>query len=55
LGSWVSSLTFDNSPASFKAASYCSRYFCRLQLQHKAATLCLQDKHLAGPHINKKK
>jgi len=40
-------------PASYKAAGHRSRYFCRLQLEHKAAALaldpthCSHDKHLA--------
>ena len=48
-------------PASNKAAGLRSRYFCRLQLEHKASTFapdpthCWRDKHLARPHINKKK
>jgi len=50
-----------DSPASYNGAGHCSRYFCRLQLVHKASTLaldpthCLCDKHLERPHINKKK
>jgi len=28
-----------DSQASFKAAGHRSRYFCRLQLEHKAATV----------------
>ena len=42
-------------PASFKAADHRSRYFCRLQLEHRAATHCSRDKHLARPQINKKR
>ena len=50
-----------DSPASFKAAGHRSRYFCRLQLQHKTSALalnpthCSRNKHLARPDINKKK
>ena len=42
-------------PASFKVAGHRSRYSCRLQLEHKAATHCSRDKHVARPHINKNK
>jgi len=42
-------------PASYKALGYRSRYFNRLQLEHKAVTHCSRDKHLALPHINKNK
>ena len=41
--------------ASHKAAGHRSRYFFRLQLEHKAATHCSRDKHLARPLINQKK
>jgi len=41
--------------ASYKADGYRSRYFCGLQLEHKAVTLCSRDQHLARPHTNKKK
>jgi hypothetical protein len=34
-------------PASFKAAGRRSRYFCRLQLEHKAATLTCVNPHIA--------
>jgi len=50
-----------DSPASYKASGHRSRYFCRLQLEHKASSFALdpthfsRDKHLARPHINKKK
>jgi len=47
--------TLNGRPASFKAARLRPRYFCRLQLEHKAATHCSRDKHLARQHINKKK
>jgi len=48
-------------PASYKAAGHRSRYFGRLQFEHKTSDLaldpthCSQDKHLARTHINKKK
>jgi hypothetical protein len=36
-----------NRLASYKAAGHRSRYFGRLQLEHKAATHCSCNKHLA--------
>jgi len=57
VGLFVTTLT--DRQASFEAARHCSKYFCRLQLAHKAVTLALDpthcscDKHLALPHINK--
>jgi hypothetical protein len=48
-------------PASYKAAGRRSRYFGRLQLEHRAATIapdpthCSRDKHLGRPHVNRKK
>jgi hypothetical protein len=34
-------------PASFKAARHRSRYFCRLQLVHKAATVTCVNPYIA--------
>ena len=54
-------LTLTDSPASYEAAGHRSRYFSRLQLEHKVSALsldptyCSRDKHLARQHINKKK
>jgi hypothetical protein len=57
-------INFNNDlPASFKAAGHLSRYCYRLQLEHKAAAVTQvsphiagwRDKHIARPHINKKK
>jgi len=54
-------LTLTDSPASYEAAGHRSRYFSRLQLEHKAATLvldpthCSLHKHLARLIMNKKK
>jgi hypothetical protein len=47
--SWVPSwtLTLIVHPASFEAAGHRSGYFCRLQLEHKAATLALVTPHIA--------
>jgi len=47
---WVSSLplTLADSPASYKAARQRSIYFCRLQLEHKAATVTYVNPHIAG-------
>jgi len=42
-------------PASYKAAGHRLGYFCRLPLEHKAATHCSRDKHLARTLIKKKK
>ena len=53
LGSFININT--DRLASYKAAGHRSRYFGRLQLEHKAVTHCSRDKHLARPHINKKK
>jgi hypothetical protein len=50
-----------DSPAAYKAAGHRSKYFCSLQLEHKASNLtfdptrCSRDKHLARPHVNKRK
>jgi len=48
-GTLVPSLTLalTDRPASFKVAGHRSRYFCRLQLEHKAATLALVTPHTA--------
>ena len=61
VGLFITTLT--DCLASFKAAGHRpeSRYFCRLQLGHNAATVTYvnpstaRDKHLARPLINKKK
>ena len=60
VGLFITTLT--DRPASLKAAGHRSRYFCRLQRVHKAATLALVTPHiaraintLARPLINKKK
>ena len=48
-------------PASYKAAGHHSRWFCRMQQEHRVSTFsfnhthCSSDKHLGQPHINKKK
>jgi hypothetical protein len=47
--------TLTDRPASFKAAGNRPRYFCRLQLEHKAATHCSRDKYLVRPNKKKKK
>jgi len=46
---WVSSLplTVTDRPASIKVARHHSRYICRLQLEHKAATPGLVTLHIA--------
>jgi len=41
--------------ATYKAAGHRPRYLCILQLEHKAATRCSRDKHLARQYINNKK
>jgi len=51
VGLFISTNT--DRPPSFIAARHRSRYFCRLQLEHKAATHCSRDKHVARPLINK--
>jgi len=34
-------------PALYKAGGHRSRYFCRLQLEHKAATVTYVNPHIA--------
>jgi len=36
-----------DSPASYKADGHSSRYFCRLQLEHKAAAVTYVNPHIA--------
>jgi len=37
----------NDRPASYQAAGHRSRYFCRQQLQHRAATLTCFNPHIA--------
>jgi len=45
LGSFTNIYT--DSPASYKAVRHRSRYFCGLQLEHKAPTITYINPHIA--------
>jgi len=44
VGLFITTLT--DRPASFKAAGHLSRYFCSLQLKHKAVALALMTPYI---------